>query len=136
MCWGCPGKPVEVMDGETINTLLMAAIALGVAMIVMAMLINVFTGLRNRDWEKALFSNNGVAGLVFYGAVLAGMVSMLTGGPNLFTLPYILGLLVLPILVIFLKEPLAVLPRANILNWKAASAPSSSRASSSCSMWC
>lgn len=72
------------MDGETINTLLMAAIALGVAMIVMAMLINVFTGLRNRDWEKALFSNNGVAGLVFYGAVLAGMVSMLTGGPNLF----------------------------------------------------
>mgnify|MGYP003375679745 FL=1 len=94
------------MDGETINTLLLAAIALGVGLIVMAMIINVFTGLRNRDWEKALFSNNGVAGLVFYGAVLAGLVSMLTGGPNLFTLPYILGLLVLPILVIFLKEPL------------------------------
>lgn len=108
---GLPGKPVEVMDGETINTLLMAAIALGVAMIVMAMLINVFTGLRNRDWEKALFSNNGVAGLVFYGAVLAGMVSMLTGGPNLFTPPYILGLLVLPILVIFLKEPLGRLAK-------------------------
>ena len=75
------------------------------------MLINVFTGLRNRDWEKALFSNNGVAGLVFYGAVMAGMVSMLTGGPNLFTLPYILGLLVLPILVIFLKEPLGRLAK-------------------------
>ena len=103
---GLPGKPVEVMDGETINTLLLAAIALGVGLIVMAMIINVFTGLRNRDWEKALFSNNGVAGMVFYGAVLAGLVSMLTGGPNLFTLPYILGLLVLPILVIFLKEPL------------------------------
>ena len=103
---GLPSKPVEVMDGETINTLLLAAIALGVGLIVMAMIINVFTGLRNRDWEKALFSNNGVAGLVFYGAVLAGLVSMLTGGPNLFTLPYILGLLVLPILVIFLKEPL------------------------------
>ena len=103
---GLPGKPVEVMDGETINTLLLAAIALGVGLIVMAMIINVFTGLRNRDWEKALFSNNGVAGLVFYGAVLAGLVSMLTGGPNLFTLPYILGLLILPILVIFLKEPL------------------------------
>ena len=103
---GLPGKPVEVMDGETINTLLLAAIALGVGLIVMAMIINVFTGLRNRDWEKALFSNNGMAGLVFYGAVLAGLVSMLTGGPNLFTLPYILGLLVLPILVIFLKEPL------------------------------
>ena len=103
---GLPGKPVEVMDGETINTLLLAAIALGVGLIVMAMIINVFTGLRNRDWEKALFSNNGVAGLIFYGAVLAGLVSMLTGGPNLFTLPYILGLLVLPILVIFLKEPL------------------------------
>ena len=108
---GLPGKPVEVMDPETINTLLMAAITIGVAMIVLAMLINVFTGIRNRDWEKALFSNNGVAGLVFYSAVLAGAVSMLTGGPNLFTLPYILAFLVLPILIIFLKHPLGKLSR-------------------------
>ena len=33
------------MDGETINTLLLAAIALGVGLIVMAMIINVFTVL-------------------------------------------------------------------------------------------
>ena len=108
---GLPGKPVEIMDGGTINTLLIVAIAVGVAMIVIAMLINVITGLRHKDWEKAFFSNNGVAGLVFYGAVLAGMVSMLTGGPNLFTAPYILAFLVLPILVIFLKDPLGKLAR-------------------------
>lgn len=108
---GLPGKPVEVMDPATINNLLIVAIAIGVAMIVLAMLINVYTGLRNRDWEKAIFSNNGVAGLVFYSAVLAGAVSMLTGGPNLFTAPYILAFLVLPILVIFLKHPLGKLAR-------------------------
>ena len=101
------------MDPATINNLLLFAIAFGVLLIVLAMLLNVYQGLRNRDWEKAFFSNNGVAGLVFYGAVLAGAVSSLTGGPNLFTLPYILAFVVLPILIIFLKEPLGEIARGH-----------------------
>lgn len=108
-----PGKPVEIMDPGTINTLLIVAIGLGVALIIASMLMNIYLGFKNKDWEKAIFSNNGIAGLVFYGSILVGVVAMFTSGKNLFTLPYILGFIVLPILVIFLKDPLGKLSHKN-----------------------
>lgn len=102
---GLPGKPVEVMDPLTINNLLIFAVGLGVVLIVASMMMNIALGVKNRDWQKAIFSQNGLAGLVFYGSILAGVVGMLMGY-QLFTPLYILGLIVLPILVVFLKEPL------------------------------
>ena len=59
----------------------------------------------NDKQKEAVFHTEGSL------LVLAGAVSMLTGGPNLFTAPYILAFLVLPILVIFLKHPLGKLAR-------------------------
>ena len=103
---GMPGKPVEIMEAATINNLLIAAVAIGVVFLLLSLLFNVYIGLKNRDWEKSIFGNNGVAGIVFYVAVLAGAVTMLLGGRNLFTPLYVLLLIILPILVIFLKEPL------------------------------
>ncbi|WP_343210424.1 V-type ATP synthase subunit I [Anaerolentibacter hominis] len=108
---GLPGKPVEIMEPATINQLLILAVALGVVLILVSMLVNVVIGLKNKDFEQAFFSNNGVAGMVFYIAILAGLVLKLTGGPNLFTLPYILCFIVLPILIIFLKGPLGQMTR-------------------------
>ncbi|MBC8545613.1 V-type ATP synthase subunit I [Clostridiaceae bacterium NSJ-31] len=110
---GLPGKPVEVMDPLTINNLLIFAIGLGVVLIIASMTINIVIGLKNRDFEKAIFSNNGLAGMVFYVAVLLGVLSMLSGGQSLFTPLYILAFIVLPILVIFLKHPLGKLTRGN-----------------------
>lgn len=103
---GFAGKPVEIMEAATINELLVVAVAIGVLFILQSLFFNVYIGIRNRDWERSLFGNNGVAGIVFYVSVLAGAVSMLTGGKNLFTPLYVTFLIVLPILVIFLKEPL------------------------------
>jgi V/A-type H+-transporting ATPase subunit I len=103
---GFSSKPVHIMEPVTINNLLMAAVGIGAALIVASMLLNIVTGIKNKNVERAIFSNNGLAGLVFYGGILAGVVSMLTGGPNLFTAPYIAVFIVLPILVIFFKESL------------------------------
>ena len=72
------------------------------------MAINIYSSLRRRNFEDALFGPNGVAGMVFYGALLAGVVSTALGF-NLMTLPYILGLLVLPLGFIFFKEVLGKL---------------------------
>lgn len=110
---GLPGKPVEVMDPLTINNLLLVAVGLGIFLILSAMTINIVMGFKNQDWEKAIFSNNGIAGMVFYLSVLVGAVSMLTGGPNLFTAPYILGFILFPILIIFLKHPLGKLAKGS-----------------------
>lgn len=112
--FGLQKKPIEIMNPTTINGLLITAIGIGIVLIIVSMLINIILGLKNRDYEKAVFSNNGLAGMVFYVSVLAGVLSMLTGGKSLFSLPYILFLIVLPILVIFLKHPLGKLVKGNM----------------------
>jgi V/A-type H+-transporting ATPase subunit I len=104
--WGLPGKPVHVMDPTSINSLLLAAVGLGAALVAASMLVNVAAGVKHRDLERAVFSNNGLAGLVVYGGVLAGAASLAAGGPNLFTAPYIVGVILLPMSVIFFRAPL------------------------------
>lgn len=107
---GLPGKPVHVMDSLTINQILVAAVVAGVAIIVLAIGINIVAGLRQRDWDRAFFGQNSLAGLVFYCTLLGGVGLQLLG-VNFLTAPVILLGIVLPLLVIFLKEPLAKLSR-------------------------
>ena len=110
---GMSGKPIHVMDPDTISMLLIAAIAVGAIMILASMLMNVALGIKQKDYEKALFSHNGLAGIVLYGSILVGAACLMLLDINLFTIPYIVGLIVLPVLLIFLKHPLANLLSKN-----------------------
>lgn len=103
---GFAGKPVEIMNPITMNNLLIFAIGLGVILIVFSICMNIALGIKTHDPERAFFSQNGLAGLVFYAAVLTGVLSMVMGN-NLFGNPVLLALCILPIVVIFLKEPLS-----------------------------
>src|SRR5699024_10042460 len=104
---GFAGKPVEVFEGETTTMLLLGAVGIGAVLILVSMIMNIFIGFRQKDYGKALFSSNGVAGLLFFGALLVGVLLLMAFGINIFNLPVILLLLVLPLLAMFLKEPLA-----------------------------
>ena len=88
-----------------INNVLYTAIGIGIVIILISIIINIIMGLMKKDYERALFSNNGIAGLVFYGSLLilllGGMLGLKVGGTA-----YILLLIVLPLLVMFFKEPL------------------------------
>lgn len=106
-----PGKPIEVMDPATINQLLIIALAIGVVLIILSMLINIYAGFKNRDLEKAVFSNNGIVGLLFYCAVLAGACILLLTGNNPFNVFYIIGLIVVPLLIMMFKHPIAMMVR-------------------------
>lgn len=105
---GFAEKPVEVMDASTINILLIGAVGLGAALIFTSILINVILGFRQRDMERAIFSQNGLAGLVLYGTVLISVLGMLSGFSVLNPVVAVLGI-ALPILLIFLREPLTEL---------------------------
>lgn len=75
--WG--GKPLSVMD--SINTVLLTAIGIGVGLMVVAMLLNMYACLKRRKIGEALFGQNGLAGLLLY---LAGcnLASGFMGGPQ------------------------------------------------------
>lgn len=96
--------PFKVMHNVT--TILIAAIAIGVVIMIISILINIVTGIRNKQLAEALFGNNGIAGLLFFGSILAGAVGTLFG-VKMFTPAYVIGLIVLPLIAMFLREPLS-----------------------------
>lgn len=96
--------PIKVMNN--VAPILVATIALGVLLIMISILINIVSGIKNKDYESALFSNNGIAGIVFFGSILGGLVGTLLG-VKVFSVPYVLLLIVLPLILMFMREPLA-----------------------------
>ncbi|NLX93687.1 MAG: ATPase [Clostridiales bacterium] len=61
---GLASKPLDVM--ESVNTVLLFSIGIGVFLVTLSMLINVYSCIKSKRFGEALFSNNGVAGIVFY----------------------------------------------------------------------
>lgn len=104
-------KPIHVFDTATTNMLLGGAIGIGVLLIVISISINIYLGFRNKDYERAVFGHNGIAGLVLYLSAAVGAVCTLLLGVNLFTPLYVIFLIVLPILLIFFREPLGKLAK-------------------------
>ena len=68
---GWEGKPIEVF--ESVNLVLLLAIAIGVALVICAILINIVGCIKRRCLAEALLSQNGLCGLLLYvcGANLA-----------------------------------------------------------------
>ncbi|MBK6087858.1 V-type ATP synthase subunit I [Ruminococcus difficilis] len=105
--FGLKDKPIHVMEGETTKMLIFGAVGIGVVLLMIAMILNIISCLKRKDIGGALFGVNGVSGLVFYTALVAGLVCTLLLGVNIMTTPYIIGLIVLPLILIFLREPLS-----------------------------
>ena len=102
-------KPIFMpMESENTMTLLMAAIATGVILIIISILFNIVLNMKKRHWGELLFSQNGLAGLIFYVSVLLMVAKMLVGFelPFIGSTVYIILLIAMPIVMIFLKEPL------------------------------
>lgn len=104
---GFAEKPFEVMDN--INPILYGAIGLGIAFIIITIIVNIFIGFKQKNYERALFSNNGIAGLVFFVAVVWLLVGGILLKYNVATPAYIIGLIVIPALLMFFREPLGAL---------------------------
>lgn len=104
--FGFSEKPIDVMDSENINTIILAAIGIGVFLLLIAMCLNIYTSIRQKNYGRALFGTSGVAGVVFYGATIFGIYAELFLKMHVMSVFYILGLMVLPFILIFFSEPL------------------------------
>lgn len=105
---GLHEKPFEVMD--SINTILLASIAIGVFVVALAIAMGIFSKLRRHKLGEALASPNGLAGLIFYLALVLMLVdSMLlhtgTFGGTVYTVVF----LVIPFAAMYMQEPIAQL---------------------------
>ena len=95
----------NAMSPDNTMTLLIAAICLGIILIVISMAFNVLLNFKKKNYGEAILSQNGVCGLLFYISILGLVVNMFLG-LGLVNIFYVLILIVVPLLLIFLKEPL------------------------------
>ncbi|MGN1339728.1 MAG: V-type ATP synthase subunit I [Oscillospiraceae bacterium] len=102
---GYKQQPENIFQVAT--TLLIVALCIGIILIMLSMLFNTILNFRKRNLGEALFSVNGVAGLVFYVSLVAAAGGMFMFGVNLFHPAYIICLIVLPLALIFFKHPLS-----------------------------
>ncbi|NLZ80264.1 MAG: ATPase, partial [Clostridiales bacterium] len=90
---------------ENVMTVLITAVAFGVILILIAMIMNVINGIKARDIKEIFFDTNSIAGLVFYGAAIACVALIFTKQ----ALPATIVLIIffaIPLLIMFFKEPL------------------------------
>ncbi len=90
---------------EDTMTVLIVAIAFGIGLNVLAMIVNIINAIKNKDKGKLLFSTNGIAGLFFYVFALSCALCFVMGYTLPGTVILIIGFAV-PVLCIFLQEPL------------------------------
>ena len=104
--FGTHGKLIEVMEPKSINFIIYGSVAIGIVTIAAAMLVNIVSSLKRRDYESAFFGANGVAGFVFYVSLVAGLVCQMILGIEIMTPAYIICLIVIPLVLMFMREPL------------------------------
>ena len=90
-----------------INTVLLAAVGLGMATVSCAIIINIINGIKQKNIEKVFFSQNGLAGLIFYWSVITAGLIMLKFLPLNISVAVFIGLVILCVIIIYLREPLA-----------------------------
>lgn len=96
------------MESENTMTLLGAAIGIGVTLIVISIIMNIILNFKKKHIGEMCFSQNGIAGLVFYVSILLMVVKMMLGVniPFIGSQLSIILLIVVPVLLMFLKEPI------------------------------
>lgn len=91
-----------------LNTVFVVAVAIGMGIILMCMVLNIINSVRSHDTEKIYFDTNGVAGFVFYLALTAVLALYMTGNALPATVILVVMFLI-PLIIMFFKEPLTAI---------------------------
>ncbi len=94
---------------EKISFMLGGAIAIGVCVILICMIINMRNAIRQKNWGKLIFSQNGIAGLVFYASLLTLVASAFLLENSPVNKNLLIALLVVTFIMMFMQEPLSKL---------------------------
>ncbi len=85
--------------------LLIAALLVGISLVVMSMIVNMIICIKTHDIENGLFGASGLTGFVFYVALILGLGGSFIG-LDLMKPWYIALFIVLPLVLMFFKEPI------------------------------
>lgn len=115
--FGIEGKPISVMDPNTTNSIIYIAVGIGILLVMLAIVLNIIVSFKMRDIENAVFGSNGICGFIFYAALVVGLVGQILLDIKIITPLYVIFLIVVPLVLIYLREPLSKLVQKK-KNWQ------------------
>ena len=89
----------NAMSPDNTMTLLIAAICLGIILIIISMAFNVILSFKKKNFGEAVLSQNGICGLVFYISILGLVINMFLG-LGFVNVIYVVGLIALPLFLL------------------------------------
>ena len=95
--------PLKAMEHTT--EIIFGAVGIGAAIIIISMFVNICVKLKRRNFEDAVFSNNGIAGLAFFCAGLLLIGGIITG-EELAPKGVLIAVMAGAIVLMFFREPL------------------------------
>ena len=102
--FGVRDKLFEVMASSSTMILLIGAIAIGSVLILVTMIMNMWNRARKKEWAEFLFSQNGVAGFVFYGFIIVAAVLLVVAKVNVLKPLFVVPFIIVPIILFMMKE--------------------------------
>ncbi len=103
---GFSKKPIEVMDSAT--SLLALSVGIGVVLLIVAMILGVVSNFKKKEIGAALFSANGLAGVVLYVGIIAVAAASLLK-INIPIFPLTLVMIIIPVISLNICTPLCSL---------------------------
>lgn len=101
--------PIWLRPSLEIEQLMTFSIYLGIATIICGFLINIINGILQKDWEKAIFSEKGIAGNTLYLFLVYSAVNFLSKGSLPLSSSMFFFIVISLSVLIFLSEPLGTL---------------------------
>jgi len=105
--FGYEELPHLINPMEEKYTILGAAVALGVVLILISMLLNIIISFKTKKVGKAIFDKNGIAGLIFYTSLITIGLYWYKNGADSINPIFIIAFLIIPLLMIFMAHPLS-----------------------------
>ena len=115
--FGLQEKPIDIMDSKNIETIIYSAVVIGVLLMIIAMIINIYSLFRRQRIGDAIFGQNGISGLVLYISSVVLLLDSVVFNLRLTNTVNILVFIVIPLVFIMFGEVLgALLERKS--NWR------------------
>ena len=105
--FGVREKLFDVMAQSSTMVLLIGAVAIGAVLILTTQCMNIVNRFKHHQLGDTIFSQNGIAGLVFYGGIVFAIVATMLLGWNVLNPVYLGIFIVLPVISFVMKEPLS-----------------------------
>lgn len=78
--WGSPMDHLSTIPFfGSLNTVFIVSVAIGMFVILLTMIMNVYLKVKNGEKWEAIFDKNGIAGLIFYGLIVFVLVLYMSG---------------------------------------------------------